>query len=423
MKKDKSQRGHSQKWNAAKPRRMMGNDLKPYRWVMLANLWLVYVSFGLIMSSASPLITPIIKDLGISYGQMGFILGSWQLSYIAVAFIAGIIIDHWGVRKSLFLGTVFIGLSEALRCFANGFETLLLAVALFGVGGPLISVGAPKTISVWFSGKDRGTAVGLYMTGPWVGSILAFAGTNKYVMPLTGYSWRLTFIVYGFVTLGVAFLWWCFAKDVKTARTTESIGIHQAFLKLLKVRNVRIILALGVLSLTVGHGYTNWLPKILENAGMSPAKAGFAASLSLFTSIPAILIIPRLVPSPLRGRCIALLALLTSAATSLLMVPSQILLLTGILLFGVTQRIIAPLLILMLMEDPEVGSRYMGSAGGMFFCVSEIGGVMGPALVGNLVDRTGTFTAGICLLAGFSLSVFAVTLLLKTPAASRQKSL
>jgi cyanate permease len=57
----------------------------------------------------------------------------------------------------------------------------------------------------------------------------------------------------------------------------------------------------------------------------------------------------------------------------------------------------------------------------MFFCVSEIGGVMGPALVGNLVDRTGTFIAGICLLVGFSLSVLAVTFLLQTPAASRHK--
>ena len=76
MKKDKSQVGHSQKPDPTLLKKMMGYDLKPYRWIMLANLWLVYVSFGLIISSASPLITPIIKDLGISYGQMGFILGS-----------------------------------------------------------------------------------------------------------------------------------------------------------------------------------------------------------------------------------------------------------------------------------------------------------------------------------------------------------
>jgi len=67
--------------------------LKSYRWVILALLWLLYATFGLISRSISPLVTPILKDLDISYGQMGLILGSWQLTYIAVAIIAGAIID------------------------------------------------------------------------------------------------------------------------------------------------------------------------------------------------------------------------------------------------------------------------------------------------------------------------------------------
>ena len=396
-------------------------DLKPYRWVILANLWIVYVSFGLIQVSTSPLITPIIKDLGISYGQMGFILGSWQLSYIVVALIAGIVIDRWGVRKSLFLGVVFIGLSETLRGFCNGFETFMLAVALLGVGGPLISIGAPKTISVWFKGKDLATAVGIYTSAPWIGSVVAFAATNRFIMPLTGYSWRLTFIIYGLSAFGVAFLWWCFAKDAKTTEATEAIGINNAFRNLIRIRNVRVILALGILSFAVSHGYRNWLPKILENAGMSPANAGFAASLSIFVGIPAILIIPRLIASHSRGKCIALLALLTFAGVSLSAGTSHVLLLTGILFFGVACNTIFPLLMIMLMEDPQVGSRHMGSAGGMFFCVSEIGGVMGPVIVGALVDRTGTFLTGICFLAALSLAILGVTFLLRTSHTAAQE--
>ncbi|MFC1928111.1 MFS transporter [Chloroflexota bacterium] len=130
--------------------------LKSYRWVILALVWLLYVAFGLVSFSISPLVTPILKDLDISYGQMGIILGSWQLTYIAVAIIAGTIIDKWGVRKSLFIGTIIIGLSAVLRYFPNGFGSLLPIVALFGVGGPFISIGAPKTISVWFNGEGPG---------------------------------------------------------------------------------------------------------------------------------------------------------------------------------------------------------------------------------------------------------------------------
>jgi MFS family permease len=53
------------------------------------------------------------------------------------------------------------GLSACLRAFAVDFPTLLLAVGLFGVGGPMISVGSNKVVSEWFPKSKRGPAIGL----------------------------------------------------------------------------------------------------------------------------------------------------------------------------------------------------------------------------------------------------------------------
>ena len=127
-----------------------------YRWVMLLLLFLLYICFGIVSRAIFPLVTPILNDLHISYSQMGFILGSWQLTYIMMALGAGSILDRWGVRRSLFVGALVIGLSASLRFFANDFAFLLLAVALFGAGGPMISIGGPKTISFWFRVPSRG---------------------------------------------------------------------------------------------------------------------------------------------------------------------------------------------------------------------------------------------------------------------------
>ena len=127
----------------------------PYRWIILALLWLIYTDFGIVARSIFPLVTPILNDLHLTYSQMGIILGSWQLCYILVAMAAGTILDRWGVYKSLFTGVVIIGLSAALRGLANGFEPMLMSVALFGVGGPMVSIGGPKTISEMFRGKNR----------------------------------------------------------------------------------------------------------------------------------------------------------------------------------------------------------------------------------------------------------------------------
>ena len=43
---------------------------------------------------------------------------------------------------------------------------MFVAVGLFGIGGPLVSIGAPKAIAQWFQGAERGFAIGVYITGP-----------------------------------------------------------------------------------------------------------------------------------------------------------------------------------------------------------------------------------------------------------------
>lgn len=395
----------------------------PYRWVMLGLLWLLYASFGIVYRSISPLITPIVEELHMSYSQMGLVLGSWQLTYIAVAAIAGVVIDRWGIRKSLFFGAIMIALSAGLRYFTKGFETFLPIVALFGIGGPMISIGCPKTIALWFRGKDRGTAVGIYMTGPWIGGAFVLAATNTVFMPLTGYNWRLTFALYGALTLGVALLWWFLAREMGPMEEAEGFEIRMLFMRLLKVRNVRIVLISGLLSFCIIHGLTNWLPKILETRGLSPTLAGLASSTPLLASIPALLILPRAVPPHLRGRVIALIALLTGAAAWVLVNSSGFLMYVGLVIFGASGCSVVPLLTLILMETPEVGSRYMGSAGGIFFCVSEIGGFMGPLAMGTLVDWTGTFLSGAYFVAGIGLCIFGLALLLENAPLSETRHL
>ncbi|MFH0847663.1 MAG: MFS transporter [Chloroflexota bacterium] len=372
---------------------------------MLALVWLLYTAFGMVSRSISPLITPIIRDLNLSYSQMGLILGSWQLTYIVVAVFAGNLIDRWGIRKSLSWGVIFIGLSAALRYFSRGFATFLPMIALFGVGGPMISIGAPKTISIWFSGRSRATAVGIYTTGSWLGGFVALAATNSLIMPLAQNSWRLTFVFYGVMTFAIGLLWWSLARDVKPIETEESSSLRVTITRFIGVTNIRIILILGLLSFAISHGFTNWLPKILEGSGLTAKSAGLMASLPTLCGIPAALSIPRLVSPAKRSRFIIVFALAISLALWLAMNTSGTILILGLLLFGIANSSLFPLTTLVLMELPEVGSRYMGSVGGMFFCVAEVGGFLGPLVMGTLADLTHTFFSGTIFLMSLSLAI------------------
>ena len=379
---------------------------------MLVLLVLLYAAFGLISRSIFPLVTPILADLRLSYSQMGFILGSWQLTYIFAALVAGAVLDRWGVRKSIFAGAIIIGLSASLRYFTVGFISMLAAVALFGVGGPMISVGGPKVIAFWFRGRSRGTAMGIYTTGSWFGGLTALALTNSLVMPLVGHSWRFTFVFYGLTAFAVALLWYVLAEAGGSGTLQERSGIVAVFGQLVRIRNVRILLAMGLLAFAIIHGFSSWLPKILEDSGLSAARAGWAAALAIATGIPSILILPSVVPPRLRGRMIALFALLTAGHLFLVLKASGIALYIFLAVLGFAIAPFMAMLLLILMDSAGVETRHMGSAGGMFFCVAEIGGFTGPLIMGILVDATGTFMAGAMFLAGLCLVMAVLTAML-----------
>jgi len=377
---------------------------KPYRWIILLLLWLLYFSFGVVTRSPSPLVTPIIRDLQMTYSQMGLVLGSWQMTYIVFAVLAGVIMDRWGIRRSIFFGAFIIALSALLRSTSTGFISLLFFVALFGIGGPMISIGCPKTIATWFHGKERGTAIGIYTTGPWIGGMVSLAATNSVVMPLTNYSWRMTFFWYGVMSLFFAALWWVLARDVDVKTGSDRFRVLRVLRDLFLVRRVRLILISGLLAFGIMHGYFAWLPKILENAGMSPARAGLFSALPFLSSIPAVLILPRYTRADFRDAMIGLLAILAGASILWVVILSWPVV-PGLLLFGASGPCLMPLLVLSLMETPEVASTYLGSATGVFFCVAEMGGFLGPFVVGYLVDLSGSFTSGGAFLISLSIAI------------------
>ena len=378
---------------------------------MLAGLWLAYTSFGLVLGGIPPLIGHVSEDLNLSRSAMGSVLGAWPLVYIAFSIPAGALIDRFGLRTSLTLGIVLIALSGLLRAFAVNYTTLFLAVAVFGLGGPFISIGAPKLISTWFGRKDRGTAMGIYLTAPSVGRIAALATANGLLMPLYGSSWRLTLVTYAGIALLAGVVWWAIARDVRNSGGTSQesgstfTSSFKVFPFLLRIRVVQIVLLMSLGAFLFNHGFNNWLPEILRDGGMTATQAGFWATLPVVIGLVATVIIPRLaIPS---RRIPMLVGILIAAAASAVIVgyTTGASLTMGLILAGATSRGVMPILMLILMDSPQVGSQRMGAAGGLFFTAGEVGGVLGPLLLGIVADVTGGFGGGLFMLAGSSVSL------------------
>ena len=386
----------------------------PLRWLMLGLVWLLYASFGITSGTIAPLVDPIIDDLGMTYSQMGLVLGAWQLVYIATAYPLGALIDKLGVRRSLGIGIFIVWLSLVLRGVATDFPTLFLAVALFGVGGPIISIGAPKVVSLWFQGNQRGLAAGIYTTGPVSGAAIALATAASVVMPLTG-TWRGISLVYGGVVLVVMLLWWVFARDIESPpesagrRAEASVSLLETLRALLRIRNVQVIVVLAVATFLLNHGLNNWLPTLLQEKDMTLSQAGSWTAASTLAGTLGLIAIPAIARHGYRAITMAFLLLLASGTTLGLATLGDASLIGSLMLSSIVRVPMMPVLTLILMETPGVGALRMGAAGGLFFAAAEIGGFGGPFLLGILRDATDSLTLGVLFLAALS-AVLALTL-------------
>lgn len=375
----------------------------PYRWAILGGVWLVYFCFGMTTASMAPLVAPISRTLGLSHAAMGSVLGAWPLVYIAAAIPCGAVLDRIGARWALLFASLIMMLSAALRSLASGHAELFLAVALFGLGGPLVSIGAPKLIALWFTGKDRGLAMGIYITGPALGAVVALSATNGLLMPAMDNDWRQVLRIYGALVLVSGLIWFWIASH-PVSRTLEhrlqATGGRswRVFVDLVELPAVRLVLLMSVGIFFYNHSLNNWLPEILRSGGMDPVRAGFWASMPTGISVLAALTIPRLAVSQRRLWILVALFAGAAAATMLLHGTIEPLLATALVLQGLARGAMMVIAVMILLDRPEVGARNAGAAGGLFFSAAEIGGVLGPLAIGFVSDLSGGFALSLYML-------------------------
>ncbi len=390
------------------------------RWAILFGVWTVYFCFGLTITGLAPLIVPITQDLAISHTTMGGVLGIWQLVYIAAAVPCGGFLDRVGARRAVFLGALIIALSGLLRGIADNVIVLYLAVGLFGIGGPIVSAGAPKEIARWFTGSDRGLAMGIYITGPALGSIAALSLTNSVLMPAFSDDWRAVLILWAGVSAIGALVWFTIASLPAARRHDPPASVgkprpqREVIGELLRLPAVRLLLVMSVAIFTLNHGLSNWLPEILRVGGMTAVQAGYWATVPTLIGIAASLTIPRLATPERRYLVLGGLAVAALLACLLLWVAGQPALTIGLALQGIARSSLMTVAILTLVETKGVGEARAGTASGLFFSAAEVGGAGGPILLGLVYDATGAFDASLLILAGVAAFLLLGTLRLRT---------
>lgn len=383
---------------------------------MLFGASLVYACFGALLAAMTVLVKPISESLSLSPFQMGTILGAWQFVYLFAAIPTGAVLDRFGLRPCLLVAGLILAASAALRVIVDSYFGLLFAVLLFGLGGPLISVGAPKLVSRWFAGAERGLAMGVYMSSSGLGALLATILTNSVIMPLVGGDWHAVFGVYTMIMLISVVGWFAIASHPtsKLGNRTTAEGKARldfsVFRELLSHTDLRLTMMMAITMFFFAHATLAWLPEILRAKGLSLVEASYWAGVPTVVAIVAALIIVRLALPQRRIAIMMAMSLIAVVSAIFLEIQPAILLALCLAGLGTARSCLVPIALLTLMESKALGSNSMGAASGLFFTTGQIGGVLGPLLCGLAITATGNYNAALWLMAIVMLFLLALIL-------------
>lgn len=393
-----------------------------FRYRVVAAGTVSYTCLMFIWFSLPAYLSEITTELGLSNTQAGILVGAVPVTYIPLAVFSGLAVDRIGPVRSLAGGLVIFGSAQVGRSIATGFPLLVGCTVLIGVGATVITFGLPKLVSSLFPPEQTGAPSSVYLVGASLGTASAFAIGRPVLGPFLG-GWRELFLWSGTVAVCYAGVWLLAMRISNWAPNTEdsepsfAMETLKADIKtVLTHRELRLVVLVGMTYLLIIHGLQGWLPTILESRGLSAERAGQTTTLLVIANVVGILTIPGLADRFRARRLAIILSGFTAfcGVGGILGGGTTMITAVGIVAAGLGVGGLSPLVRAIPPDLDSIGARLTGTAVGLVFAVGEVGGFLGPVLIGSLRDVTGTYAAGLAILAGGGLLAVAAGAAMQT---------
>jgi ACS family hexuronate transporter-like MFS transporter len=394
---------------------------KKYRHVVLLMLFLAaFINYidRAALSIAAPYIS---KEFNLNAADMGLIFSSFFVGYALFNFVGGYLSDIFGPRKTFGISMSAWSIFGGLTALTFNFSSLYFIRVLFGLGEGPIGSANNKTINNWFPAGERARAVGISTGGMSFGAavtgpIIGFMAIN--------WGWKTPFLVLMVFGLVWAGFWLKLVSD----HPRNSSHVSKDELCEIEQGQITVSTVLAKVSLS----YFLKQPTILATA-----MAFFASNYILYfflTWFPSYLVM-------VHGLSIKDMAIVSAIPwlvgfigqvgggfvsdfvyrkTGNLMFSRKIVIVTclcgsaiGVIGGGLATSVISAVTLMSItiffmylttsnywaIIQDTVPSENVGGVGGFVHFLSNLAGMIGPAVTGFLVQATGNFIVAF-LLAG-----------------------
>ena len=175
---------------------MASRTVPSIRWAVIGVL-----SLGMIIAyvSRSALAVPLalpefIRSFHLSITDRGVLNSAFFWTYAVLQIPAGWVVDRYGVKFPYFLGFTIWCLASASTALTRSIPQLIVVQVVLGAGQAVVAPASYRWIRYHFVEKERGLAVGLYMTGTKIGPAV---GAPLAAWLIGMYDWRVMFVLIG----------------------------------------------------------------------------------------------------------------------------------------------------------------------------------------------------------------------------------
>jgi EmrB/QacA subfamily drug resistance transporter len=148
---------------------MVTSISKGRRWYALVALALSTLAVGLDTTVLSVALPTLARDLPASTGDLQWFTTSYLLVLAAALLPAGMLGDRAGRKKMLIGALAVFGLASVACAYAQSSGQLIAARALLGIGAAVIMPMSGAVLTVLFEAKERGRAMGVWVTASALG--------------------------------------------------------------------------------------------------------------------------------------------------------------------------------------------------------------------------------------------------------------
>jgi ACS family tartrate transporter-like MFS transporter len=397
--------------------------LRKVRWRLIPFLFLLYIVAYLDRVNVGFAAIDMNRDLGFSAAVYGLGSGIFFLSYTTLEVPSNLLLARFGVRVWIARIMITWGIVSTAMMFVNSAATFYVLRFLLGAAEAGFFPGIIYYLTHWFPARERARAVGLFMTATALAGVIG-APLSSALLQLDGAfgikGWQWLFLVEGIPAILLAPVvlmhmteqprdaTWLTAQErdwlsrEMAAEHAQTAHAHVTLRDALLSARLWIVSVPYLCVVIAFYGVSFWLPQIVQaGSGLGSATVVLLSAIPYVAATLGLVMVGASSDRMRERRWHVAGPCLIGAAGFILTVLGP-----GTLAYSLTTLSISAFGIWGTLGPfwamPTAFLRGTAAAGGIAFVnsVGNVGGFVGPIVVGWIRDATGGFAAGLVTLAG-----------------------